>query len=64
MEEKGPKEQIKYYMYAMKYYSAIKKKKQIWVSSSEVDEPRACYTGEVSQKEKNKYGILIHIYEI
>ena len=52
------------YMYAMKYYSAIKKKKQIWVSSSEVDEPRACYTGEVSQKEKNKYGILINIYEI
>ena len=27
MEEKGPKEQIKYYMYAMKYYSAIKRNK-------------------------------------
>ena len=39
------------------------KKEQIWVSSSEVDKPRACYT-EWSQKEKNKYHILMHIYEI
>ena len=40
----------------MKYYSAIKKnktKKQIWVSSSEVDEPRACYT-EWSKGEREK----------
>ena len=32
-------------------------------SFSEVDEPRAYYTSEVSQKEKNKY-ILMHIYGI
>ena len=31
-----------WYIYAMEYYSAPKK--WIWVSSSEVDEPRACYT--------------------
>ena len=36
----------------------IHKKEQIWVSSSKVDEPRACYT-EWSQK--NKYCILMHI---
>ena len=35
-------------------------KEQIWVSSSEVDEPQACYT-EWSQK--NKYCILTHILE-
>ena len=29
-----------------------KKKKQIWVSCSKVDEPRASYTSEVSQLEK------------
>ena len=39
------------------------KKECIWVSSNEVDEPRAYYT-EWSQKEKNKYHILIHIYGI
>ena len=33
-------------------------------SFSEVDEPRAYYTSEVSQKEKNKYHILMHIYGI
>ena len=40
----------------------IKKEKNC-VSSSEVDEPRACYT-ELSQKEKNKHSILMHIYGI
>ena len=40
------------------------KKEHIWVSSSEVDEPRACYTGEVSLKEKNKFHILMPIYGI
>ena len=29
-----------------------------------MDEPRASYTNEVSQKEKNKYCILTHIYGI
>ena len=37
------------------------KKERIWVSSSEVDELRACYHSEVSQKEKNKYTILTYI---
>ena len=32
------------YVYAMEYYSVIKKE-QVGVSCSEVDEPRACYTG-------------------
>ena len=31
---------------------------------SDGDEPRVCHTGEVSQKEKNKYPILMHIYGI
>jgi len=39
------------------------KKEQIWVSGSEVDEPRACYT-EWNQKDKNKYCILTHKYGI
>ena len=39
------------------------KKEHIWVSSNEVDKPRAYYT-EWSQKEKYKYHILTHIYEI
>ena len=38
------------------------KKEWIWVSCSEVDEPRACYT-EWSKLEKNKYSILMHISE-
>ena len=38
-------------------------KEHIWVSSNEVDEPRAFIQSEVSQKEKNKY-ILMHIYGI
>ena len=47
----------------MEYYSAIKKER-IWVSSDEVDEPRTIIQGEVSQKEKDKYHILMHIYRI
>ena len=39
------------------------KKEHIWVSSNEVDEPGPYYT-EWSQKEKNKYCVLTHIYEI
>ena len=35
------------------------KKEQTWVSSREVDEPRAC---EISQKEENKHYILTHVY--
>ena len=40
------------------------KKEHISVSSNEVDEPRAYYQSEVSQKEKNKYHILMHIYNL
>ena len=36
------------------------KKDGIWLSSNEVDEPRAYYMGEVNQKEKDKYYILAH----
>ena len=49
-----------WYIYAMEYYSTIKKK-QIWVNVNEVDEPRARYT-EWSQKEKNKYRILTYTF--
>ena len=38
------------------------KKEQIWVSSSEMNEPRT--QNEVSQKERNKHHILTHIYGI
>ena len=38
------------------------KKEQMWISWTAVDETRICYTSEVSQKEKNKYRILTHIY--
>ena len=39
------------------------KKEVTWVSSNEVDEPRAFYT-EWSKKKKDKYCTLMHIYEI
>ena len=39
------------------------KKERICVSSNEVDEPRV-HKSEVSQKEKDKYCILTHIYGI
>ena len=38
-------------------------KELIWISCSEVDEPRTYYT-EWSQKRKNKYRLLVHIYGI
>ena len=39
------------------------KKGQIWVSSSKVDEPRACYI-DWSQKDRNKHHVLMHVHEI
>ena len=39
------------------------KNERLWVSSNEVDGPRTYYT-EVSQKEKEKYCILTHVYRI
>ena len=41
------------------------KKEWGWVSSSEVDEPRACYTGRYTdwnKSEREKYHILTHTY--
>ena len=45
------------------YYSAIKKE-CIWISSTEVDEPRDYYPEWSMSEEKNKYHMLIHIYGI
>ena len=49
-----------WYIYTMEYYSAIKRKKtasfvETWMDLETVIQ------SEVSQKEKNKYGILMHI---
>ena len=41
------------------------KKEYIWLISNEIDEPWTYYRqSEVSQKEKDKYCILMHIYRI
>ena len=40
------------------------KKKQNGGICSEVNGVRVCHTEEVSQKEKNKYSMLTHIYGI
>jgi len=40
------------------------KKEHIWISSDAVDELEPIIQSEVSQKEKGKYRILTHIYEI
>ena len=37
------------------------KKERNWVTCKDVDGPTDCHTSEVSQKEKNKYRILMHI---
>ena len=39
-------------------------KEHIWVSSDEMDDLEPIIQSEVSQKEKDKYCILIHIYGI
>ena len=51
-----------WYIYTMGYCSAIKKE-HIWVSSNEVDEPRAYYT-ELSKSEKDGYCMLMQVYGI
>ena len=50
------------YMYIDIYNGILlgHKKEWIWVSCSETDEPRACYTV-WSHKKKNKYRILMHV---
>ena len=52
-----------WYIYTMEYYTAIKRNKsgsfvEVW------NGPRVCHTIEVSQKEKNKYCILMHACRI
>ena len=51
-----------WYIYTVEYYSAMNKGMHLQ-GSNEVDEPRA-HKSEVSQKEKDKYCILTHIYGI
>ena len=45
-----------WYIYTMEYYSAIKRNNN-WVSSNEVDKPRAYYT-KWSKSEKEKTNIV------
>ena len=52
-----------WYIYAMEYYSAIKRNKSESVVVKWVNLKPATQS-EVSQKEKNKYHILMHIYGI
>ena len=47
-------------IYTIEYYSAIKRN---GIDSADVEKPRTCHT-ELSQKEKNQYHILKHIYGI
>ena len=49
-----------WYIYTIEYYSAIKRN---GIDSADVEKPRTCHT-ELSQKEKNQYHILKHIYGI
>ena len=49
-----------WHIYTMGYYSAIKRNE----ICSEMDGPRVFIQSEVSQKEKNKYRMLTHIYGI
>ena len=49
-----------WYIYSMEYYSAIKKHKIILFSATWMD-LETVIQSEVSQKEKNKYCILMHI---
>ena len=49
-----------WYIYTIDYYLAIKKE-WIWVSSGEVDEPRACYT-EWSKSEREKQVSYINTF--
>ena len=51
-----------WYIYTMEYYSAIKR--NIRVSSNEMENLEPIIQSEVSQKEKDKYHILTHIYRI
>ena len=51
-----------WYIYTMKYYSAIKKERN-WAIVVMWMDLESVIQGEVNQKEKNKY-ILMHMYKI
>ena len=52
-----------WYIYTMEYYSAIKRNKMVPFAETWIDLESAIQS-EVSQKEKNKYSMLTHIYGI
>ena len=52
-----------WHIYAMEHYSAIEKKEIVSFVETWID-LEIVIQSEVSQKEKNKYCILIHIYGI
>ena len=51
------------YIYTMEYYSAIKKNEVMPFAATWVD-LESVIQSEVSQKKKNKYHMLTHIYRI
>ena len=52
-----------WHIYTMEYYSAIKRKEIKWFVVRWMDLESVIHS-EVSQNEKNKYRMLIHIYGI
>ena len=52
-----------WYIYTMKYYSAIKRNEIVPFAETWMD-LESVIQSEVSQKEKNKYHMLTHIYRI
>ena len=52
-----------WYIYTMEYYSAIKKNEIMPFAATWMD-VESVIQSEVSQKEKNKYRMLTHIYGI
>ena len=52
-----------WYIYIIEYYSAIKRNRTVPFAEAWMDLQAVIESG-VSQKEKNKYHILKHIYEI
>ena len=53
-----------WYMYTMEYYSAIKMNESFGSFVAMWMDLESVIQSEVSQKEKNKYHMLIHIYGI
>ena len=50
-----------WYIYTMEYYSALKRNKTVPFAEMWMD-PEAIIQSDISQKEKNKYHILMHIW--